>query len=59
MAGANLMRRAPPFGLRRIQAIVVPGKAADPAKIIEMLATDPMFQGRQFGIIDSGQHSCE
>lgn len=77
VAGANLVRRAPPFGLRSIQAIVVPGKAAaaaqanvdatfanqnliyaelqkgtDPAKIIEMLSVDPMFQGRQFGIID-------
>jgi len=77
VAGANLVRRAPPFGLRSIQAIVVPGKAAaaaqanvdatfanqnliyaelqkgsDPAKIIEMLSVDPLFQQRQFGIID-------
>lgn len=77
VSGANLVRRAPPFGLRSIQAIVVPGKAAaaaqanvdstfanqnliyaelqkgtDPATIIEMLSADPMFQGRQFGIID-------
>jgi uncharacterized Ntn-hydrolase superfamily protein len=28
VTGANLERRAPPFGLRSIQAIVVPGKAA-------------------------------
>lgn len=30
--GANLVRRAPPFGLRSIQAIVVPGKAAAAAQ---------------------------
>ncbi len=32
VAGANLVRRAPPFGLRNIQAIVVPGKAAAAAQ---------------------------
>lgn len=32
VAGANLTRRAPPFGLRNIQAIVVPGKAAAAAQ---------------------------
>ena len=32
VTGANLARRAPPFGLRSIQAIVVPGKAAAAAQ---------------------------
>lgn len=32
VTGANLVRRAPPFGLRSIQAIVVPGKAAAAAQ---------------------------
>jgi len=32
VTGANLERRAPPFGLRSIQAIVVPGKAAAAAQ---------------------------
>ncbi len=32
VTGANLERRAPPFGLRSIQAIVVPGKAAGAAQ---------------------------
>jgi uncharacterized Ntn-hydrolase superfamily protein len=32
VSGANLVRRAPPFGLRSIQAIVVPGKAAAAAQ---------------------------
>ena len=32
VTGANLERRAPPFGLRNIQAIVVPGKAAAAAQ---------------------------
>lgn len=32
VTGANLIRRAPPFGLRSIQAIVVPGKAAAAAQ---------------------------
>src|SRR5437868_11844445 len=27
-------------------------KGTDPAKIIELLALDPMFQSRQFGILD-------
>src|SRR6476620_8215513 len=64
VTGANLVRRAPPFGLRSIQAIVVATfanqnwiyaelqKGTDPAKIIEMLSADPNFQARQFGIID-------
>lgn len=32
VTGANLVQRAPPFGLRNIQAIVVPGKAAAAAQ---------------------------
>jgi uncharacterized Ntn-hydrolase superfamily protein len=32
VTGANLERRAPPFGLRGLQAIVVPGKAAAAAQ---------------------------
>jgi uncharacterized Ntn-hydrolase superfamily protein len=32
VTGASLVRRAPPFGLRSIQAIVVPGKAAAAAQ---------------------------
>ena len=32
VSGASLVRRAPPFGLRSIQAIVVPGKAAAAAQ---------------------------
>lgn len=32
VTGANLVRRAPPFGLRSIQAIIVPGKAAAAAQ---------------------------
>lgn len=32
VTGANLVRRAPPFGLRSIQAIVVPGKGAAAAQ---------------------------
>lgn len=32
VTGANLERRAPPFGLRSIQAIVVPGRAAGVAQ---------------------------
>lgn len=32
VSGANLERRAPPFGLRGLQAIVVPGKAAGAAQ---------------------------
>jgi uncharacterized Ntn-hydrolase superfamily protein len=39
VSGANLTRRAPPFGLRNIQAIVVPGKAAAAAQA----GVDPTF----------------
>jgi len=39
VTGANLVRRAPPFGLRSIQAIVVPGKAAAAAQA----NVDPTF----------------